>query len=70
MAFDLPFDRFYMEEKSAIEADRLLDRGRSRDHKSVAVARVLDGEAVLVDVLVDGQPIREFVKAHRYSISD
>ena len=58
---DLPFDRFYMEEKSAIEADKRLPRGRN-SNRSVAVVRVFNGEAVLTDVLVDGQPIREFLK--------
>jgi len=62
---ELPFNRFYMEEKSAIEADKLLAGGRGRNHKIVTAVRVLDGEAVLTDVLVDGQPIREFVKAKR-----
>jgi len=66
VSIDLPFNRFYMEEKSAIEADKHLAGWRNRNnHKSVAVVRVLDGEAVLTDVLVDGQPIREFVKAKR-----
>ena len=60
---DWPFDRFYLAERLAPDADRLVAE-RSRDgRKTVAEVRLLDGRAVLVDVLVDGVSIRDVVKA-------
>jgi hypothetical protein len=35
---------------------------RSRDRKTVAEVRLLDGRAVLTDILLDGVSIREVVK--------
>ncbi len=58
-----PFDRLYLNERIAPEADRVMAE-RLRDESTVVVAevRLLDGRAVLTDVLIDGKPIREIVK--------
>lgn len=57
-----PFDRFYLNERLAPEADKLVtDRFRDGT-KTIAEVRILDGRAVLTDVLVDGTSIREVVK--------
>ena len=58
-----PFDRLYVNERIAPEADAIMAQ-RLRDEKTVVVGevRLLDGRAVLTDILVDGIPIRELVK--------
>ncbi|MEN7549958.1 GDYXXLXY domain-containing protein [Rapidithrix thailandica] len=58
-----PFDRFYMEESKALEAERIY-RGSSRDQqqKSYALVMIRNGEAIIKDVMIDEVPIRELVK--------
>ena len=57
-----PFDRFYLNERLAPDADTLVAE-RSRDgKKTVAEVRLLDGQAILTDILLDGGSIRELVK--------
>jgi hypothetical protein len=57
-----PFDRFYLNERLAPDADKLVAE-RFRDGKrTVAEIRLLDGRAVLTDVLIDGVSIRDVVK--------
>ncbi len=56
-----PFGRFYLNERLAPEADKLVAE-RSRDRKTVAEVRLLDGRAILTDILIDGVSVRELVK--------
>jgi uncharacterized membrane-anchored protein len=56
LRIDLPFDRFYMEESKAPEAERIAAEA-SREEDCWAVVRVLDGRAVIEDVLVGGRPL-------------
>jgi hypothetical protein len=57
-----PFDRFYLNERLAPDADKLVAE-RSRDgKKTVAEVRLLDGQAILTDILLDGVSIRELAK--------
>ncbi len=58
-----PFDRFYLNERLAPDADQLIAK-RFRDGKEQPVAeiRLLDGRAVLTDVLIDGVSVRELAK--------
>ena len=59
----LPFDRYYMEESQAPEAElayREHSRGKTGD--TYITVRVLYGMAVIEDLYVDGKPIREFLK--------
>jgi hypothetical protein len=57
-----PFDRFFVNEKIAPEADVWL-RESSRGKKSVvAELRVLNGESVLTNLEVDGSSFREVLK--------
>ena len=57
-----PFDRFYLNERLAPDADKLVAE-RFRDGKrTVAEVRLLDGQAVLTDILLDGVSVRELVK--------
>ena len=58
-----PFDRFYLNERLGPDADKLVaERFREGKDRPVAEIRLLDGRAVLTDVLVDGTSIREIVK--------
>ncbi|MBO7655789.1 MAG: GDYXXLXY domain-containing protein [Kiritimatiellae bacterium] len=60
-----PFSRFYMDEDAAPEAERLVNRQNERDRKpAVACVRVLNGQAVLADLEIDGQPITAWLKAN------
>ena len=62
ISLEWPFDRFYLNERLAPDADKLV-ADRSRDRKqTVAEVRLLDGRAVLTDVLLDGVSVRELVK--------
>ncbi len=60
---DLPFDRYYMEEKSAPAAEAAY-RKHSQTGKQDAyiVVRVKDGFAVIEDLYVAGQKIEDLVK--------
>jgi uncharacterized membrane-anchored protein len=57
----LPFDRFYMDETDAPEAERIYAQ-HARETNSFVVVRVLDGLAVIEDLYVAGRPIREVLK--------
>jgi len=57
----LPFDRFYMDETDAPEAERVYAQ-HARETNSFVVVRVLDGFAVIEDLYVAGRPIREVLK--------
>jgi hypothetical protein len=57
-----PLDRFYLNERLAPNADRLFAERLRGDKPPVAEIRLLDGKAVLTDVLLDGVSIRETVK--------
>ena len=57
-----PFDRFYVNERLAPDADELVAGRLRAGGRPVAEIRLLDGRAVLVDVLLDGASIREVVR--------
>ncbi len=60
---DFPFDRFYMEESKAPIAERTYARS-SRDSTQVtyAVVRIKDGQATLVDVMINDRSIVDIVR--------
>jgi uncharacterized membrane-anchored protein len=62
--FELPFDRFYLEESKASEAEKVYWEAQ-RDSVQVAygVVRIGAGRAVLTDVMINGRSIVEVVKA-------
>ncbi len=62
IGLEWPFGRFYLNERLATDADKLLAERLRADTKPVAEIRILDGNVVLVDLLVDGVSIREVVK--------
>ena len=66
LTVDYPFDRFYMEESKAYEAEQVY-REFLPDTNQVAYAlvKIKDGEAVLKDVLIDDVSIRDVVIKER-----
>lgn len=66
LTVEYPFDRLYMEESKASEAESVY-RETQVDSGQVAYAlvSVLDGDAVLKDIYLDGVSIREIVKARQ-----
>jgi len=59
-----PFDRFYMEESKAYDAEVSAREARIDTTKLIyALVNVKNGDSVLRDVLIDGIPIQEVVKA-------
>ena len=62
MFVEWPFDRFYLNERLAFDADALVTERLRYGERPVAEIRLLDGRAVLTDVLLDGVSIREIVK--------
>jgi uncharacterized membrane-anchored protein len=66
LTIDYPFDRYYMEESKATDAEltyRQIQRDTSRI--TYALVSIKDGDAVLKDVFIDGTSIREIVKANQ-----
>ncbi len=63
---DLPFDRFYMEESKAYEAEQVYwQAGQDTLVTSYALVSVKDGQAVLKDVFIDDTPIADVVRNNR-----
>lgn len=62
---DFPFNRFYVEESVAEQAEQTY-RQTSLDTTQIAYAQVSikDGEAILKDVLIDGAPINDLISAY------
>jgi hypothetical protein len=65
--FQMPFDRFYLEETKAPVAERVYGennrRGQSNSN-TFALVRIQNGDAALVDLYVGGKPIAESLKTH------
>ncbi len=66
LTVDFPFDRYYMEESKAVEAEQVY-RESLPDTNQVAYAlvKIKDGEAVLKDVLINDVSIRDIVISER-----
>lgn len=63
---DYPFDRYYMEESKADDAEQTYaESQRNSDKTTYALVCIKDGEAVLKDVLIDGISINEIVRNDR-----
>lgn len=63
----LPFDRFYLEEGDGAATEQMLQPAVTDDtpmqpRPAHAVVRVLDGEAVIEDLVVDGRSIHEWLQ--------
>lgn len=65
---ELPFDRYYMEEGKAYEAETAYIKYNSTAENAkpaYALVAIMDGDAVLKDVIIDGIPIKEYVVKNR-----
>ena len=62
--FNLPFNRFYMEETKAYDAEVAVrnTQGDSLPNETYALVYIKEGEAVLNDVIINAISIKEFVK--------
>lgn len=66
LTIDYPFDRFYMEESKAYDAElTYIQSQRDTTKTTYALVRVKNGTAVVKDVLIGGTSIREIVKANQ-----
>jgi len=61
VSVEWPFDRFYLNERFAPDADALVAERFRGGERPVAELRLLDGRAALTDVLLGGESIREAV---------
>ncbi len=61
---EFPFTRYYMEESKSLVAERIYEESLDEEENKVAVAMVYvkDGDAVLKDVLIEGESIRSIAK--------
>jgi len=58
-----PFENYYLDEYKAPKADSIFSwRRRDSSQVSYAIVSVLDGEAVIRDVMINGKSIREVIK--------
>jgi uncharacterized membrane-anchored protein len=61
-----PFDRFYMEESKAVEAEHVYNRSLpDTNQRAYALVKIKDGEAVLKDVLINDISIKDIVNSER-----
>lgn len=62
--FSLPFNRYYMEESKAYDAEVAVRENQREAVKNstYALVYVKDGEAVLNDVIIDGVSIKDYVE--------
>lgn len=68
LTIDYPFDRFYMEESKAKDAEQTYIWAQSDTSKiTYAVVSIKKGDAVLKDVYIDGISISEIVRANQES---
>jgi uncharacterized membrane-anchored protein len=60
-----PFNRLWLMEKIAPEAERAYRENNRRDKQNAYVTvRVRDGDAALEQLFIDNQPLREYLRAH------
>jgi len=65
---ELPFNRYYMEESKAKPAeDAYRDARRDEETDVYALVKVKDGTAVLENVFINDQPIKEYVESYYYN---
>lgn len=65
---NIPFDRFYMEEGKAYDAEivyRNFNRNSINTKPTYALVAVKDGNAVLKNVIIDDMPIKDYVVKER-----
>jgi uncharacterized membrane-anchored protein len=71
ISINYPFDRFYMEESKAYDAEVIARKARIDTTQLIyALVNIKDGDSVLRDVLIDDVPIQEVVKANQESTNN
>ena len=66
VTLDYPFDRYYMEESKAYDAEQTYRQSqRDTNRITYALVSIKDGNAVLKDVMIDGISIKELVKEEK-----
>ena len=66
VSLELPFERYYMEEaKAPLAESAYREHSRREVADAYAVVRILGAQAVMEELFVDGQPIREFLARAR-----
>ncbi len=62
---DLPFNRYYMEETKAPEAERMYNEANREEDKlhAHAAVSIQSGKAVLQEVFIDDMPIKAYLEA-------
>jgi len=61
-AIKWPFERYYLNENLAPDADKWLAENTRGEKRVVAEIRILDGRSVLADLSFDGKPLRETLR--------
>ncbi|MES2596950.1 MAG: GDYXXLXY domain-containing protein [Verrucomicrobiota bacterium] len=61
-SIDWPFERYYLNEELAPEADEWFAENIRNTKGIIAEVRVLNGRAVLADLTLDGKPFREILQ--------
>lgn len=62
VAFEYPFERFYLEESKALQAEQLYWQSRSDSTQQVyATIRIRNGQAALENVMINDRPIADIV---------
>ena len=63
---EFPFNKYFMDETRAPAAEKAYRSANTRNskQKAWAVVRIRNGKAALVDLVIDGQPIRDYLRAH------
>ena len=61
-----PFNRYYMEESRAPQAEQAYREAnrRNSEQETWATVRLRHGNAALADLFIDGQPIRNYLRDH------
>lgn len=61
VTFEWPFDRYYLNEKTAPKADEWYRKNVRTPNAVTAEVRVLNGKAVLVDLKLDGRSFKQIL---------
>jgi hypothetical protein len=61
----LPFNRYYMDEHLAPEADRVYRAQAADPVDSFVLVRVLDGRGVIEELYLGGKPVAEFLRQNQ-----
>ena len=63
--FSLPFDRFYMREDLAPQAEKLLRFNDEKNTDIQAKIKILNGKGVIEDLIINKQPIAQYLMSQQ-----